>query len=131
MWIGKAAQVAITAAQMIAQKHAEDNTRILADNLRFREENVRQQSMIEWMKLRLNAVEKERAQLIAAAIGVKFSIPEFVPAGDKVDETLQEMPNLATVGGDAVEDEADHGRPRTENDPGVSYDQLPGYRKQR
>lgn len=85
-------------------------------------ENAQLRATIEWMKLRLNAVEKERAQLISAAIGVKVSIPEFVPIteGTDIQKALQEMPDLSSVGGDAPDDV-----------PETDYSQWPGYRAQK
>lgn len=131
-WIAAAAKVGLELAKVAAEKKADEKhgevIDLRATNARLREENIRQQGLIEWMKLRLNAVEKERAQLIAAAIGVKIAIPEFVPAQSE-ETALNEMPNLSTVGGDA-EDEPE-GRAKTELDPGVDYSQMPGYRANR
>lgn len=92
--------------------------------------NARLQADLDWAKLRLNAVEKERAQLIAAAIGVKIAIPEFQHVDpDDHGKALHEMPDLSTVGQDAHDD----GAPA---DPeaqaaGVDYSLLPGYRSNR
>lgn len=129
MWIGKRAQAMIDGLIYREADMRQSVAVLSAEYRRVEAENVRLQAHIAWFKLRLNAVEKERAQLIAAAIGVKISIPEFVPAGDRVEDALNEMPDLASVGGDAVED--DHGRPRTGNDAGVDYSLMPGYRKQK
>jgi hypothetical protein len=85
-------------------------------------QNTRLRADLDWFKLRLNSVEKERAQLIAASIGVKVSVPEFMPsAGDagQVRDAFQEMVDLTTVGGDA------HDEPTGD---GVDYSQMPGYR---
>lgn len=93
-------------------------------------ENARLRSDMDWFKIRLNAVEKERAQLIHAAIGVKLAIPEFVPTGDKTADALQELPDLSRVGGDAADE--DNGRaliPGQTDNP--DYSLLPGYEKTR
>jgi hypothetical protein len=130
MWIGKRAQAMIDGL-IYREADMRQSVNVLSVELRRIEaENVKLQSHIDWFKLRLNAVEKERAQLIAAAIGVKISIPEFVPAADRVEDALNEMQNLSTVGGDAAEED-EHGRPRTGNDGGADYSQMPGYRKQK
>lgn len=93
-------------------------------------ENTRLRADLDWFKLRLNAVEKERAQLIHAAIGIKIAIPEFTPTGDKTGEALQELPDLSRVGADAADE--DNGRAfipgQTEN---PDYSLLPGYQKTR
>jgi hypothetical protein len=130
MWAGKALKIAMGVLQSDLAERIREIASLRGENTRLKIETERQQGLIEWMKLRLNAVEKERAQLIAAAIGVKISIPEFVPAQkDSLEDTLHEMPNLSTVGGDAAEEP--EGRARTELDPGVDYSQMPGYRANR
>jgi hypothetical protein len=68
------------------------------------QENVRLAANIEWFKLRLNMVEKERAQLIFAATGQKISVPEFVPTYDAPETALGEQPDFAAVGEDARSD---------------------------
>ena len=72
-----------------------------AENKRLREENVRLAANIEWFKLRLNSVERERAQLIFAATGQKISVPEFVPTYEAPETALAEQPDFAAVGEDA------------------------------
>jgi hypothetical protein len=130
MWIGTKVQAMIDGL-IYREADMRQSVAVLSAELRRVEsENTKLQAHIDWFKLRLNAVEKERAQLIAAAIGVKIAIPEFVPAADRVEDALNEMQNLSTVGGDALEDE-DHGRPRTTNDGAADYTQMPGYRKAR
>ena len=95
---------------------------LIGANLRLKEENAQLRATVEWMKIRLNSVEKERAVLISAAIGIKVPVPEFMPVTGDADmqKTFNEMPNLSTVGEDA-EEEA----------PPVDYSQLPGYRAQK
>lgn len=93
---------------------------------RLKEENARLRADLDWFKLRLNQVERERGQLIQAAIGVKIAVPEFVPTYEDPGKALNEMPDLSTVGGDAV----DQGEDRGGADPaeGVDYALMPGYR---
>ena len=74
----------------------------------FERENERMRADLDWFKLRLSMVERERGQLIQAAIGVKISVPEFVSAADDPAEALNGLPNFSTVGGDAK----DHGEPK-------------------
>lgn len=90
--------------------------------------NSRLQSDLDWAKLRLNAVEKERAQLIAAAIGVKISIPEFVPKTDNPEEALNQLPDLSTVGNDAKEDNTQDWTKSLGQELAVDYSLMPGYR---
>lgn len=98
-----------------------------AANERLRSENAQLRATCNWMQLRLNATEKERAQLISAAIGVKIAIPEFVPAHgiDQIENALNEMQDLGTVGGDARDE-----LPRTAASvEAPDYSMMPGYRK--
>jgi hypothetical protein len=91
----------------------------------YERENARIRADLDWFKLRLNAVEKERAQLIAAAIGVKISVPEFMPKFDNVEEAFNQLPDLSSVGGDAKDEQVVTG---FEQETGIDYSQLPGYR---
>ena len=98
-----------------------------AERDRLRIENERMRADMDWFKLRLNQVERERGQLIQAAIGVKIAVPEFVPTYEAPGKALNEMPDLSTVGMDARDE---GGMPRTSADPGegVDYSMLPGYK---
>lgn len=101
------------------------------ENTRLKVENERLNGRLSWAMLRLNAVEKERAQLISAAIGVKVSIPEFQPVEeDDHGRALHEMPDLSTIGGDAHEDPAAV-LSGVGQELGVSYELMPGYRAPR
>jgi hypothetical protein len=115
----------------------EQNTEIAAMSLRdighlrgllskTETETARLKSEMNWFKHRLNQVERERGQLIQAAIGVKVAVPEFVPTYEDPGQALNEMPNLSTVGGDAVEELEIPG----EMNPGIDYSQMPGYRRE-
>ena len=98
-------------------------TRGYTDRLKIENERLRADQ--DWFKLRLNQVERERGQLIQAAIGVKIAVPEFVPTYEDPTDALHEMPDLSSIGGDAV----DQGL-LTDVDlsGGVDYSLLPGYR---
>ena len=99
--------------------------RLGGENRRLEIENARLRADLDWFKLRLNQVERERAQLIASAIGVKIAVPEFVPTYEDPGKALHELPDLSTVGGDAREE----AQP-TDAEPGegVNYSLMPGYR---
>jgi len=126
MWIGKAHYRTLDGLINSAQ---ERNTEMLrregavnqkvADLERM---NAQLVATVEWMKIRLNSVERERAVLISAAIGIKVPVPEFMPVTGDADmqKTFSEMPNLSTVGEDAEEEATP-----------VDYSQLPGYRAQK
>ena len=90
-----------------------------------RAENVRLNAEREWFKHRLNQVEMERAMLMQDRIGVKISVPQFVPAMDDPSEALSKVVDISTIGGDAKEDFDTDADP-TQN-PGVDYTNLPGY----
>lgn len=106
-----------------------DAARVQGENRQLTEENTRLRSDLDWFKLHYNACQRERAQLIYAAIGVKVGIPEFqVKTNDAGVDALQELPDLSRVGGDAVEEEPE-GRPTTDA-PG-DYTMLPGYERTR
>jgi len=91
--------------------------------------NIRLRSDLDWFKLNFNMVQRERAQLIYAAIGVKTSIPEFVPQQHNPEEALNQLPDLSRVGEDAAPEGEDGGVPRFDNNASPDYSQLPGYAK--
>ena len=70
---------------------------------RLEVENARLRSDMDWFKLRLNQVERERGQLIQAAIGIKIPVAEFVPVQENLEDALNEMPDYSTVGEDAAD----------------------------
>ncbi len=78
-----------------------------------------------WFMHRLNQVERERGQLIQAAIGTKIAVPEFVPTYEDPGAALNDMPSLNTVGADAL----DQFTPTQQNGE-VDYSNLPGYKRQ-
>lgn len=87
-------------------------------------ENARLRADLDWFKLRLNQAERERGQLIQAAIGIKISVPEFVPSEPEIDKSLHEMPNFASVGGDAMPE-------GVVVNAGEDYSGMPGFKKDR
>lgn len=116
----------LTEAQKETTRARSNEAAALAKLVTVEADNARLRADMDWFKLRLNQVERERGQLIQAAIGVKVAVPEFVPTYEDPGRALSEMPDLSTVGGDAV-DQGEH----TEAEPGegVDYSLLPGYGK--
>lgn len=128
MWISKA--VAAMFADSTKELRASEAkcAVMVGECVRLKTENERLRADMDWFKLRLNQVERERGQLIQAAIGVKIAVPEFVPTFEDPAEALNQMPDMSTVGGDAAE----VGEP-TEADraEGVDYSLMPGYKGNR
>jgi hypothetical protein len=90
-------------AQLAARNWQADYAKSNGERERLAQENARMRSDIDWFKLRLNQVEKERAQLILAATGTPMPVATFAPTPDPAD-TLNEMPEFAMVGADAPDD---------------------------
>jgi hypothetical protein len=122
MWVNKATFDAAQQREILMQKEVW-HQRGLADRLTL--ENARLRADLDWFKHRLNQVERERGQLIQAAIGVKVAVPEFVPTFEDPATALHEMPNLSTIGGDALPDTTVD--PNVEPGEGVDYSLMPGY----
>ena len=104
MWISKAAWAIIEDLQIRLHTAEEHRAQAVGENDRIARENERMRSDIDWFKLRLNQVEKERAQLILASTGHPISVPTFTPAQEDPSRALQEMPDFAMVGADAPDD---------------------------
>jgi hypothetical protein len=92
-------------------------------------ENTRLRSDLDWFKLNFNMVQRERAQLIYAAIGVKTSILEFVPQTHNPEDALNQLPDLSRVGEDAAPEPEAGGVPRFDENASPDYSQMPGYVK--
>jgi hypothetical protein len=130
MWISRAVGKMLESWQTAARVLSENLARAEAERDALRLESTRQQGTIDWMKHRLNQVERERAQLIAAAIGVKIAVPEFVPTAvdpASLDKTMNAMQEIFKgVGEDSADDKDDEAT----SSPGVDYRNMPGYRRQ-
>lgn len=124
MWISKAHYLTMNNIIESAQNRNTEMLRRDGERIRLEIENARLRADMDWFKHRLNQVERERGQLIQASIGVKISIPEFVPSFEDPVSALQQMPDLSSIGEDAL----DQG-PETDVDPsvGVDYSMMPGY----
>lgn len=104
------------------RQRAEQLAYASGQNVRLEVENARLRADLDWFKLRLNQVERERAMLMQDRIGVKIDVPQFVPAMHNEADALAEMPDLSSVGNDAPD-------PPSDADPGngVNYSMMPGY----
>jgi hypothetical protein len=129
MWIGKDVYRTMNSLIESAQNR---NTEMLKREGALRQqvadlerENGRMRADMDWFKLRLNQVERERGQLIQAAIGVKIAVPEFVPTYEDPGAALNDTPILSTLGEDALDQFA----PKMEGD--ADYSNLPGYTRQK
>lgn len=124
MWISKAAIALRETDQLLIEKLRAGFANIVGENTVLRAQVARLGSDLDWFKHRLNQVERERGQLIQAAIGIKISVPEFVPTFEDPAAALQQMPDLSSIGNDAI----DQG-PVTDADvaEGVDYSLMPGY----
>lgn len=99
--------------------------------------NTRLQADLNWAQHRLNQVERERGQLIYAAIGVKIAVPEFQQTY-RPDQTLNEAHNpfMEATGGMpgedsmATSDRLDADQTQQQQD-GVNYSLMPGFGKPR
>jgi hypothetical protein len=92
MWISKSVTRLLKDFQEEIVGLKIDLAGLVAENNRLQIENARLRSDLDWFKLRLNQVERERGMLIQAAIGVKIAVPEFVPTFNP-DEALNPMNN--------------------------------------
>ena len=107
MWISKGhynlMDRTINEAQARSTEMLRRESETLAVNKRLEIENERMVADLQWFKLRLNAIEKERQMLIMDRIGVKIPVPEFVTAQNLPDEldAMNGMPDLSMVGDDA------------------------------
>lgn len=103
MWISKAHYLTLNGLIDSSQARNTEMLRRDGERVQLQAENARLRSDLDWFKHRLNQVERERGQLIQAAIGVKIAVPEFVPTYEAPDKALMEMPDFATVGNDAAD----------------------------
>jgi len=106
MWISSKAWDLIDSWRKTAESLSAQCIRAEVEKDRITTENTRLIADLDWFKLRLNAVEKERQQLIQAAIGVKIAIPEFVAVTDSPADAFNQstMPDLSIIGSDAPDD---------------------------
>lgn len=121
----KAVIAAVVAAVQELRVQWTDFATALAEIAQLRQTNAQLRAEMAWFKHRLNQVERERGQLIQAALGVKLAVPEFVPTYEDPGAALNDMPSLGTVGGDADENDV------AAEAPDVDYSMMPGYGKAR
>lgn len=89
MWISRAAFETLSAERIKAAEEA----RVLA------QQNAAQQITMDWLRVRNEQVERERAQLLWQYVGIKVQIPVAMPAPSAPEEVLS--------GGNAFEDIGD------------------------
>ncbi len=109
MWVSKAEYLALH--RDVVESHsaaAAVATRMQTEVKNVAAANARLQADLDWFKHRLNQVERERGQLIQAALGVKVSIPEFQVKGEgsEAARALAEQPDFSTIGGEAKDEES-------------------------
>lgn len=117
MWVSKATlRLLARAEEAVVELRERLAGNTLANN-HLTIENTRLRADLDWFKHRLTQVERERGQLIAAAIGVKIAVPEFVPTY-RPDEALNTLNDPF----------ADLGPVGDEMPSQVNYSMLPGFR---
>jgi len=106
MWLTKSVEKHLNKLEDRVQEWAVLASKYSGEGKRLEIENTRLRADLDWFKLRLNAVEKERQQLIQAAIGVKIPIPEFTPVTENPSDMLNyaALPDLSIIGSDAPDD---------------------------
>lgn len=82
---------------LVAKENAER-----ALNASAREQNKVLQTNMDWMRLRLTQMEKERAQLMFQLMGVKVPVPEIehvrIDLPGELQHPLNQMPSFEDVG---------------------------------
>ncbi len=83
MWVNRILFDAILADNREMQKSVEFErlgaSRMSASMNELRNQKVKDDLTIDWMRHRINALEKERAQLVMKVSGVLLAVPEIVP----------------------------------------------------
>jgi len=78
------------------------NERLIGEQLALRQQKIKDDITIDWMRHRVNALEKLNAQLMLKATGIHVPIPEIVPTrpGTLTDPPLDMtyMPSFEDVG---------------------------------
>jgi hypothetical protein len=129
MWISQKAMDEISVLATQVSNWQSDYAAECGKRQRLELENAQLRNDIEWFKHRLNQVEMERAMLIQSALGVKVSVPRFVPVEQgNEDEALSRMPDLSTVGNDAHLDNEEDPTRVLGSEQAADYTLLPGYR---
>lgn len=123
MWIGKAVAAMLAVGNEQLREAERGAVGYMGENTRLKEENARLVAMNGWLMHRLTQVEHERGMLMQDRLGIKITVPAFVPAMDNPAEALQQMVDVSTVGGDAADSDADAAQ-----NPGIDYSMMPGYR---
>lgn len=77
----------------IAQLSA-DRAAVVATMVDYRSQKVRDDISIDWMRHRVNALEKQNAILMQKAAGIHLPVPEIVPTRPG---TMSEIPDFPTM----------------------------------
>lgn len=121
MWMSKEALALVNAAQARSENLLSDLARTLGENTRMIVELAQTRADLDWMKHRVNQLERERGQFFQTQLGIKIAVPEFVPTYEDPASALNQIPDLSTVGADAL--------PDADTSGDVDYSMMPGYRK--
>lgn len=93
MWISKAHYNTLNELIESSQARNTEMLRRDGERERLKIENARMRADLDHMSVRLNQLEKERAQLTLTILGVKLPVPEFEVSGpvqqaQDLDETI-------------------------------------------
>lgn len=74
-------------------------SRMSALSSSLREQKAKDDITIDWMRHRINALEKQNAILMQKAMGVAFPVPEIVPTRpNSISPDYLEMPSFEDLG---------------------------------
>ena len=106
MWVNRPWMMALIAERdrLLFEWHTAHaaNERLVGEHLHLRQQKSKDDVTIDWMRHRVNALEKINAQLLLKATGIHVPIPEIVPTrpGTLSDPPLDMtyMPSFEDVG---------------------------------
>lgn len=84
----------------VTRKFYEELVKAQAEARALAEQVAGLKATLEWTRVQLTQVSKERAQLLYASVGAKFAVPEFVqnPASAATGTFLNDLPSLEDIG---------------------------------
>lgn len=106
MWISKAAQKEIEALRAESSNWRADYAAAAAKLHEIEKHNERLANDVEWFKMRLNQLERERAALLRTATGARIEVPEFLPSFNPQDAVQPDQDMFRGVGDDDPDDKA-------------------------
>lgn len=103
MWVGKQFFNMILADNKRQQLEVIDtrtsNADLTARIIETRSQKAKDDITIDWMRHRINALEKQNAILMQSAAGIAFPVPEIVPTRPgSMSPDYTEMPSFEDVG---------------------------------